>query len=288
MSEETPTKRPLEETEGAEKAEEKEADASSTEPVAKKAKVEDGAKAEGEDGGKEAETAGGTGQADEKPATEASAAVEPPKAALAPPAADTSGLPEVLNTRPATKAKLEWLFTTGKVTQAEMDQKIISSLCEFPDATGVQIVELFAEADMSSIRGNKCGYLAGVMKRFRSDARMFDPARRGSIPSRANIELNKTISACRRAGEVCSCIEAGEEAASSPSSHTPTRCWPRPASCTPSPGRRRPARLSGYSVGSSTHTRGLQYPRAARALSPSRPPPPGPPPLQISFSCARF
>ena len=183
MSEETPTKRPLEETEGAEKAEEKAADASSTEPVAKKTKVEDGAKAEGEDAGKEAETEGGTGQADEKPATEASAAVEPPKAALAPPppAADTSGLPEVLNTRPATKAKLEWLFTTGKCTQAEMDQKIISSLCEFPDATGVQIVEHFAEADMSSIR-NKCGYLAGVMKRFRSDARMFGLPASAALP----------------------------------------------------------------------------------------------------------
>jgi hypothetical protein len=37
---------------------------------------------------------------------------------------------------------------------------------EFPDATGVQILEHFAAADMSSIR-NKSGYLKGVMNRFR-------------------------------------------------------------------------------------------------------------------------
>jgi len=85
---------------------------------------------------------------------------------------DDSGLPEIINTRPATKAKLEWLFTTGKVTLKDMDQKIISSLCEFPDATGVQIVEHFGEADMTSIR-NKCGYLAGVMKRFRQERNMY-------------------------------------------------------------------------------------------------------------------
>ena len=36
----------------------------------------------------------------------------------------------------------------------------------FPDATGVEILEHFAAADMSSIR-NKSGYLKGVMNRFR-------------------------------------------------------------------------------------------------------------------------
>ncbi len=34
-----------------------------------------------------------------------------------------------------------------------------------PDETGVEIVEHFAEADMSSIH-NKSGYLMGVMRRF--------------------------------------------------------------------------------------------------------------------------
>ena len=63
-------------------------------------------------------------------------------------------------------------FFAFQVTAKEMDHKILSSLCEFADATGVQIVEHFAEADMSSIR-NKCGYLAGVMKRFRQERGSF-------------------------------------------------------------------------------------------------------------------
>jgi hypothetical protein len=89
-----------------------------------------------------------------------------------------SDLPPCVESRPATKAKLKWLFTTGKCSRFEMDNKIIASLCDFPDATGVQIVEHFAEADMSSIR-NKCGYFAGVMKRLRSEHSSFGGGARG-------------------------------------------------------------------------------------------------------------
>ena len=207
MAEVDTTKREREE----EPAEATEAAATETgaEPSAKKAKVGDGegaapATAEGvaetsEEGAKTEGTAA-EGAAAEATTTEAAAtetgaaaagvaaegaaaagaaaagaaqpAALPPPSALPPPAygAPSADLPAVLDSRPQTKAKLEWVYAQGKVQPHELDHKIISSLCEFPDATGVEILQHFNESDMSSIR-NKCGYLAGVMKRYRTDMR---------------------------------------------------------------------------------------------------------------------
>lgn len=167
---EAPTKRPLEETE-AEEGEANDADAAA-EPEAKKVKVEAEGESKTEGAAADGEAQGDANGAKEESGGDVKGESNEGGASAGGNAEDEAELPEVLSTRPATKAKLLWLFTTGKVTAKEMDHKIISSLCEFPDATGVQIVEHFGEADMSSIR-NKCGYLAGVMKRFRQERGMF-------------------------------------------------------------------------------------------------------------------
>ena len=73
---------------------------------------------------------------------------------------------DVLANRPATKAKLEWLYTTGKLTREEVTPGTLQELSEFSDSKGVEIVEQYAEADLSDVR-NKGGFLGGVIKRFR-------------------------------------------------------------------------------------------------------------------------
>uniref|UniRef100_A0A7S4PPQ6 Heterogeneous nuclear ribonucleoprotein Q acidic domain-containing protein n=1 Tax=Guillardia theta TaxID=55529 RepID=A0A7S4PPQ6_GUITH len=84
------------------------------------------------------------------------------------PVESSSKLPEVLDSKPATKAKLEWLFSTGKCRRDELDSKIVASLCDFSDSVGVQIIEHFCDADMSTMR-SKSAFLAGVIKRFRTE-----------------------------------------------------------------------------------------------------------------------
>uniref|UniRef100_A0A7S0EYD0 Heterogeneous nuclear ribonucleoprotein Q acidic domain-containing protein n=1 Tax=Hanusia phi TaxID=3032 RepID=A0A7S0EYD0_9CRYP len=78
-------------------------------------------------------------------------------------------LPEVMDTRPAIKAKLEWLYSTGKCRRDELDLKIVASLCDFSDSVGVQIIEHFCDADMATMR-SKSAFLAGVIKRFRNES----------------------------------------------------------------------------------------------------------------------
>ena len=74
-----------------------------------------------------------------------------------------------LDDRPATKAKLEWIFAQGRCHPSEIDDKVMMSLREFPDATGVEILENFAQADLNNVR-NKSAFIAGVMKRYRMGA----------------------------------------------------------------------------------------------------------------------
>ena len=70
--------------------------------------------------------------------------------------------------KPAVREKLESLFASGRCRRDEIDLKIMQSLSEFPEAVGLQILSNFSDADMTSIR-NKSAFLAGVMKRFRTE-----------------------------------------------------------------------------------------------------------------------
>jgi hypothetical protein len=79
---------------------------------------------------------------------------------------DPSGWPEGM--RPSVRERLEALFASGKCRRDEIDLKIMQSLSEFSEASALQILINFGEADMGSIR-NKSAFLAGVMKRFRTE-----------------------------------------------------------------------------------------------------------------------
>jgi hypothetical protein len=70
--------------------------------------------------------------------------------------------------KPAVREKLESLFSSGRCRRDEIDLKIMQSIAEFPEAVGLQILSNFSDADMTSIR-NKSAFLAGVMKRFRTE-----------------------------------------------------------------------------------------------------------------------
>eukprot|EP00281_Chroomonas_sp_CCMP1168_P026526 CAMPEP_0206228906 /NCGR_PEP_ID=MMETSP0047_2-20121206/9414_1 /ASSEMBLY_ACC=CAM_ASM_000192 /TAXON_ID=195065 /ORGANISM="Chroomonas mesostigmatica_cf, Strain CCMP1168" /LENGTH=394 /DNA_ID=CAMNT_0053652171 /DNA_START=2417 /DNA_END=3599 /DNA_ORIENTATION=+ len=75
-------------------------------------------------------------------------------------------LPEQL--KPGVRARLEMLFSSGKIGRDELDLKILSSLAEFPEVKGSEIVDHFADADTGSIR-NKSAFLAGVIRRYRTE-----------------------------------------------------------------------------------------------------------------------
>ncbi len=120
------------------------------EPEAKRAKADDGAV--------------------EVPA-ETLAAVSRVEASTSVPKAGADALAD----RPATKAKLEWLFSTGKMPREEMTPGTLQELSEFSDSKGVEIVEHYAEADLSDVR-NKCAFFGGVIKRFRDQQAAAIPA----------------------------------------------------------------------------------------------------------------
>jgi len=75
------------------------------------------------------------------------------------------GLALLVN-RPATKAKMEWLYTTGKISPEDMSDSSLRQLTEFSDSKGVEVIEQYNDADISNVR-NKAGFFGGVIKRFR-------------------------------------------------------------------------------------------------------------------------
>jgi len=117
------------------------------EPAAKRAKEEAGA-----GGAAAAGVAAGTGGS--------------PAGAGAPAPALAGGGADLLASRPATKAKLEWLYATGKMAASEMTESTLQQLCQFSDSKGVEIVEQFAVADLNGVK-NKAGFFGGVIKRYR-------------------------------------------------------------------------------------------------------------------------
>jgi hypothetical protein len=71
-------------------------------------------------------------------------------------------LPDAL--KPGVKARLEMLFASGKVQRDELDLKILTTLADFNEMQGGEILDNFAEANTASIR-NKSAFLAGVIRR---------------------------------------------------------------------------------------------------------------------------
>ena len=119
------------------------------EPLAKRARDE-----------QVAEGAGATGGEDGNAASQGASAGGAADSASAAAGSD------LLVDRPATKAKLEWLYKSGKISADEMTQSTLLQLREFSDSKGVEIVEQFAEADLAGVR-NKAGFFGGVIKRYR-------------------------------------------------------------------------------------------------------------------------
>uniref|UniRef100_A0A7S1ITM1 Heterogeneous nuclear ribonucleoprotein Q acidic domain-containing protein n=1 Tax=Eutreptiella gymnastica TaxID=73025 RepID=A0A7S1ITM1_9EUGL len=67
---------------------------------------------------------------------------------------------------PLVQAKLDTIFSIGFAKREEIDSSILDSLAQFDPMTGCQIVDIFAQKNLSKMQ-SKSGFLAGVMKRFR-------------------------------------------------------------------------------------------------------------------------
>eukprot|EP01012_Entosiphon_sulcatum_P034182 TRINITY_DN4330_c0_g1_i1.p1 TRINITY_DN4330_c0_g1~~TRINITY_DN4330_c0_g1_i1.p1 ORF type:complete len:459 (-),score=89.25 TRINITY_DN4330_c0_g1_i1:574-1950(-) len=68
---------------------------------------------------------------------------------------------------PIVSAKLEGLYESGVLHRGELDNRIIESLAQFPPAQALAILSKLSEADLSTVV-NKNGFMAGIMRRFRS------------------------------------------------------------------------------------------------------------------------
>jgi hypothetical protein len=75
---------------------------------------------------------------------------------------------------PIVQAKLDTIFSTGFAKREEIDASIIDSLAQFDVLVACQIVDIFAQKDLSKIQ-SKSGFLAGIMKRFRERGAGFSP-----------------------------------------------------------------------------------------------------------------
>jgi hypothetical protein len=67
---------------------------------------------------------------------------------------------------PVIQANFQAIFSSGAVSQEEIDPSIFDSLAQFDPLVAWQIVDIFSQKDMSKIQ-SKSGFLAGIMKRFR-------------------------------------------------------------------------------------------------------------------------
>ena len=75
---------------------------------------------------------------------------------------------------PIVQAKLDTIFSTGLAKREEIDASIIDSLAQFDVLVACQIVDIFAQKDLSKIQ-SKSGFLAGIMKRFRERGAGYSP-----------------------------------------------------------------------------------------------------------------
>nr|WMV69957.1 heterogeneous nuclear ribonucleoprotein R [Euglena gracilis]BDX17173.1 heterogeneous nuclear ribonucleoprotein R [Euglena gracilis] len=77
---------------------------------------------------------------------------------------------------PIVQAKFDTVFSSGVAKREEIDPSIFDSMSQFDPLVACQIVDIFAQKDMSKIR-SKSGFLAGIMKRFREKGAAWYPPR---------------------------------------------------------------------------------------------------------------
>lgn len=66
--------------------------------------------------------------------------------------------------------KLDEIYSTGKLSHAELDERALDALKEFPSEGALVVLEQFVDSNLEHV-SNKSAYLCGVMKTYR-----FSPA----------------------------------------------------------------------------------------------------------------
>lgn len=55
---------------------------------------------------------------------------------------------------------------SSQISTSDLDKQALDSLRGFDEQTGVEIIDKYCEADLTSIR-NKTGFFVGIIKRYR-------------------------------------------------------------------------------------------------------------------------
>lgn len=66
--------------------------------------------------------------------------------------------------------KLDEIYKTGKLAHAELDQRALDALKEFPVDGALNVLTQFLESNLEHV-SNKSAYLCGVMKTYRQKSR---------------------------------------------------------------------------------------------------------------------
>jgi hypothetical protein len=67
-------------------------------------------------------------------------------------------------------------FARLNMTSSDLDISVYDSLLDFSEATQVEIVNSFCQADLEAIR-NKTGYFIGILKQYRKNGKALSNAR---------------------------------------------------------------------------------------------------------------
>ena len=67
---------------------------------------------------------------------------------------------------PSVQAKLDSLYSLGKIKKDDLDQRCLDQLKSIPEPVALEVICKFGEADLSTIN-SKAGFFMGIVKRFR-------------------------------------------------------------------------------------------------------------------------
>lgn len=71
---------------------------------------------------------------------------------------------------PKVAAKLDDIYKTGKLAHAELDERALDALKEFPSDGALSVLGQFLDSNLEHV-SNKSAYLCGVMKTYRQKSR---------------------------------------------------------------------------------------------------------------------
>lgn len=80
--------------------------------------------------------------------------------------------------------KLDDIYKTGKLAHAELDERALDALKEFPVDGALNVLSQFLESNLEHV-SNKSAYLCGVMKTYRQKSRASQqgaPAPAATVP----------------------------------------------------------------------------------------------------------